>query len=195
MDRYSVSEFVKNVYSFSMMKLTFPKARFIRRPIYVRGKKSIDGGIELTTGYSCRFDLDGKKKTLYIGDRVEMGDMTHIVALNRVVIGNDVLIASKCFISDTSHGSYSGDQQDAPETPPNKRTLFSGEVIIGDNVWIGENAVILRGAEIGEGSIIGANAIVTKKIPNNSIVVGSNRIIKKYSSEINKWVEVGKENG
>ena len=99
-NQYSPSEFIKNIYSLIMTKLTMRQARFVRRPIYIRGRKSLEGCVGLTTGRFCRFDLDGTKQTLFIGDNCEMGDMTHIVAHERVEIGNNVLIASKCFISD-----------------------------------------------------------------------------------------------
>ena len=62
----------------------------------------------LTTGYNCRFDLTGKKQTLFIGDNCEFGDMTHIVAFNNVMIGDNVLMASKVFVSDTNHGFLGG---------------------------------------------------------------------------------------
>jgi len=63
-------------------------------------------------------------------------------------------------------------------------------VKIGANVWIGENAVILAGASVGDGCIVGANAVVTKAIPANCMVVGSNRVIKRYSDELKQWVSV-----
>ena len=168
-----------------MTKVTMHQARFIRRPIYIRGRKSLSGCNGLTTGRFCRFDLKGNKTTLYIGDNCEFGDMTHIVAHEKVKIGNSVLIASKCFISDTNHGIYSGDNPDSPDKPPKKRILATNPVIIGDNVWIGENAVILAGAEIGDGCIVGANSIISKPIPKNCIVVSNNKIIKRYIN--NKW--------
>ena len=175
------------MYSFIMTKITMRQARFVRRPIYIRGAASISGGDNLTTGRFCRFDLEGKKKTLFIGDNCEMGDMTHIVAHNKVKIGNDVLIASKCFISDTNHGKYFGENQDSPETPPNARRLSVGETIIGDRTWIGENAVILPGANIGVGCIIGANSIVSRSIPDGSMVVGFNQIVKIWNEETKTW--------
>ena len=189
-NKYSTSEFIKNVYSFVLTKITMKQARLIRRPIYIRGKKSLTGCKNFTTGRFCRFDLEGNKQTLHIGDNCEMGDMTHIVAHNCVEIGNDVLIASKCFISDVNHGKYSGDNQDSPETAPNSRVLIAGETVIGNRVWIGENAVILAGAEIGDGCIIGANSVVSKIIPSRTMVVGNNRIIKKWNEETNVWEKV-----
>lgn len=186
-NKYSTSEFIKNMYSLVMTKITMKQARFIRRPIYIRGKKSLTGCRNLTTGRFCRFDLEGNKQTLHIGDNCEMGDMTHIVAHNCVEIGNDVLIASKCFISDVNHGKYSGDNQDSPDTVPNNRALIVGKTVIGNRVWIGENAVILAGANIGDGCIIGANSVVSKIIPSGSMVVGNNRIIKKWNDKTKKW--------
>lgn len=189
-NKYSISEFTKNVYSLILTKLFFKHARLIRRPVYIRGKKSIVGGNNLTLGRFCRFDLDGNKKTLFIGDNCEFGDMTHIVALNNVQIGNNVLIASKVFISDTSHGSYKGIDQDLPSIPPNKRKLISNEVVIGNNVWIGENVVILAGVHIGDGCIIGANSVVTKNIPNNTIAAGVPvKFIKLYNNELKEWIK------
>lgn len=186
-NRYSISEFIKTVYSFVMTKILMNHARLIRRPVYIRGSKSIVGGINLTTGRFCRFDLDGKKKTLYIGNNCEMGDMTHIVAHNNVQIGNEVLIASNCFISDTNHGIYTGNNHDSPETKPNDRKLIHGTTKIGNRVWIGENVVILAGADIGDGCIIGANSVVSKTIPAGSMVVSNNKIIKQWNKYNKRW--------
>lgn len=191
MDNYSPSEFISNCFSFIRTKIFYGKCRFIRFPFYIRGAKSMRGGERLTLGRFCRFELDGKKESLIIGANCEMGDMTHIVALNHVEIGDSTLIASKCFISDTSHGKYKGDNQDSPLTPPNSRLLISDSVEIGKNVWIGENVVILAGSKIGDGCIIGANSVVLGVIPSNSIAVGAPAKIKKvYNNNSRTWVKV-----
>lgn len=187
-NQYSPSEYIKNVYSFIMTKLTMNQARFVRRPIYIRGRKSLSGCVGLTAGRFCRFDLQGEKKTLFIGDNCEMGDMTHIVAYNKVEIGDNVLIASKCFISDTNHGEYKGNNQDSPTTLPRNRKLVSKTVKIGNNVWIGENVVILAGTVIGDGCVIGANAVVCGTYNNNEIIAGvPAKTIKKYCSIDKVW--------
>ena len=43
---------------------------------------------------------------------------------------------------------------------------------IGNNCWIGAGAVFLDGAELGDGCVVGANAVITKKFPDNVVVVG-----------------------
>lgn len=110
------------------------------------------------------------------------------MAHEKVEIGSNVLIASKCFISDTNHGMYNGKYQDIPSISPNQRKLVTKPVKIGNNVWIGENAVILAGTEIGDGCIIGANSIIKGTIPTNSMVVGTGTIIKKFSEDNQIWI-------
>ena len=187
-NKYSFSEFISTTYAFVITKLFYKGARLIRRPIYIRGKKSMKFDEGLTTGHGCRFDLPGEKKTLFIGENCEMGDNTHIVAHEKVVIGSNVLVASKVFISDTNHGVYGGEYQDSPEIIPNNKRLVTAPVIIGSNTWIGENVVILAGANIGEGSIIGANSVVTGNINHFTIAVGAPaREVKKYNFENKVW--------
>ena len=191
-NHYSFTELIDNVLSLVLTKLTLPQARLIRRPAYIRGKRSLSGCNGLTTGRFCRFDLNGIRQTLQIGDHCEMGDMTHIVAHEKVQIGNNVLIASKCFISDTNHGNYKGDSPDGPESAPNQRSLTTGAVVIGNNVWIGENAVILAGSSICDGCIIGANSVVTGKTYSEPCILAGApaRIIKKWNPGTGTWEKV-----
>lgn len=187
-NKYSPSEFVRNCYSLILTKLFYPQCRLVRRPIFMRGKASFSGGKNLTLGRSCRFDLNGEKPTLFIGDDCQFGDYTHIVAHERVEIGQNCLLASKIFISDTSHGTYDNTDETArPDIAPNARKLVTAPVKIGKNVWVGENVVILSGVEIGDGCIIGANSVITKNIPSDSVVVKNNMIIKKYCKEKGIW--------
>lgn len=191
-NQYTFSEFISNVYSLISTKFVYPGARIIRRPVYVRGKKSLIYGKGLTLGHGCRFDLKGDKKTLFIGSNCEIGDYVHLVAHDKVEIGNDVLMASKIFISDTNHGDYRGENQDSPEIIPNNRKLVSEPVKIGNSVWIGENVVILPGVRIGDGCIIGANSVVNKSFSSNTMIAGSPaRVIKKWNGKY--WDKVEKD--
>ena len=175
-------------------KLSVPSARLLRLPIDIRGKNGIDFGTGLTTGYGCRiesFSKDGSK-TLFFGNNVQINDYCHINALKSVRIGDNVLIASKVFITDLEHGSYIGDENDSqPSSIVNYRPLSSKPVVIGNNVWIGELCSVLPGVTIGENSIIGANSVVTKSIPANSIAVGNPaKVIKQFNFSTNKWERV-----
>lgn len=167
------------------------KARIIRFPIEIRGRKFIDFGVNLTTGIGCRFEAFsnvGEEKHLIFGDRVQVNDYVHISAMDKVKIGNDVLMASHIYISDNSHGFYKGELQSTPEQPPIMRSYYIAPVVIEDNVWIGEGVVIMPGVVIGKGSIIGANSTVTKSIPPACIAVGQPaRVVKKFDFVLGKW--------
>lgn len=67
-----------------------------------------------------------------------------------------------------------------------------GPIVVEDETWIGTNALILSGVKIGKGAIVAAGAVVTKDVPNYSIVGGNPAKIIKYRfseeviSELNK---------
>ena len=67
-----------------------------------------------------------------------------------------------------------------------KRLKFSfesfskGDIIVGDDVWIGFGSIILSGVRIGRGAVIAAGSVVTKDVPNYSIVAGNPAKVIKY---------------
>jgi acetyltransferase-like isoleucine patch superfamily enzyme len=191
MHRYSPSEFVRNAVALPLTKAFFPGARLVRRPVFIRGRRHAAFGQGLTTGYRCRFDLGGSKHggtLLTVGRNCYLGDNVHIVASEWVEIGDNCLMASNIFISDTSHGRYQGPAQSRPDSNPNLRPLYSRPVTIGDNVWIGENVCVLPGVSIGNGCIVNANAVVTKSVPVGCIVAGvPARVIKRWSEDAGEW--------
>lgn len=177
-------------------KCFFSSVRLIRLPFYVRGKKYIDFGKQITLGRYCRFDVLGthESKILSFGDNVVVGDNVRISCIEKIRIGNNVLIGSRVLIIDNAHGKYDGQDADTPYTPPNLRTLQSEPIEVGDNVWIGEGAVIQKGVRIGSGCVIAANTVVTKDVPKNSIVAGlPGRIIKQFKESSGIWENVKRE--
>jgi lipopolysaccharide O-acetyltransferase len=170
----------------------YPGSRLIRFPIYVRGRSHINFGSNLTTGRNCRIDAypinNNNDIIISFGKNIQINDNVHIGAIEKITICNNVLIASRVYIGDHDHGSYSGLSQSSPLVEPANRMLTSSAVTIGENVWIGEGACILKGTTISEGCIIGAGAVISGYIPKNSICVGSPfKIIKKYNFENNSW--------
>jgi phosphonate metabolism protein (transferase hexapeptide repeat family) len=57
-------------------------------------------------------------------------------------------------------------------------------VTIGHDVWIGHGAIVLPGRSIGTGAVVAGGAIVTKDVPDYSIVAGNPaRIIRRRFPE------------
>ncbi|GGG53285.1 DapH/DapD/GlmU-related protein [Epilithonimonas arachidiradicis] len=189
--QYGFFNLLKLIYFKMRTNFVFKNARIIRFPIDIRGRKFMDIGKGFTTGVGCRLEAypEGNFKTLFVGENFQMNDYVHITAMQSVSIGRNVLLASKIYISDCSHGSYSGDQYDSsPLENPKDRKMFSKPVIIEDNVWLGEFVSVLPGVKIGKGTIVGANSVVSKDLPEYVIAVGTPaKPIKKYNFETQTW--------
>jgi lipopolysaccharide O-acetyltransferase len=191
--KYGIIGVSKLLISLLYTKLFFSNARLIRLPFDIRNKRYIKIGDHFTTGFGCRIESFPLIKTngvcLTIGKNVEINDYVHIAAVKSVTIGDNVLMASKIYISDCLHGSYIGDEHDDhPNTPPNDRKLSAKSIIIKDNVWLGEFVTVLPGVTIGKGTIVGSNSVVSKSLPDNVIAVGiPAKPIKIFNFNSQRW--------
>ena len=104
-----------------------------------------------------------------VGD-VVIGDYTrigiHCTVIGPVCIGSHVNLAQGITVTALNHifkdSSRRIDEQGVSTKP----------VVIGDDVWIGANAVILPGVTIGSHCVVAAGAVVTKDVPNHTLVGG-----------------------
>lgn len=80
-----------------------------------------------------------------------------------ITIDDNVLIAPNVNIVTESH----------PENPDHRHNVYGRAIHIKRGAWIGASATILPGVTIGENAIIGAGSVVTKDVPDNTIVVGN----------------------
>ena len=104
-----------------------------------------------------------------VGD-VTIGDYTrigiHCTVIGPVCIGSHVNLAQGITVTALNHifkdSSRRIDEQGVSTKP----------VVIGDDVWIGANAVILPGVTIGSHCVVAAGAVVTKDVPNHTLVGG-----------------------
>lgn len=113
-----------------------------------------------------------------------------IIAVEKIVIGNYVYIASGVTIVDSDFHPINAAERlrdtiaISPVGNKSLRPVFtSSPVIIEDDVWIGYNATILKGVTVGRGSIISPGAVVSKNVPSNSIVEGNPASIKPIPDE------------
>ncbi|ULH15296.1 hypothetical protein MF271_15320 [Deinococcus sp. KNUC1210] len=178
-------------------KFNYPDGFLIGRDtVWLTGKYAVIGK-GLRIGRRCRIETISRHNghsfnpKLIIGSNVSMSDDVHIACSTSVSIGDNVLLASKIFITDHNHGEYKKDTFGESLLPPNDRILISEPVYIDKNVWIGEMVTILPGVRIGEGSIIGSNSVVSKSIPRFCIAAGvPAKVIKRYSEETGIWERV-----
>jgi acetyltransferase-like isoleucine patch superfamily enzyme len=102
---------------------------------------------------------------IVLGDDVFIGFNSEIDASLEVRIGNGVLIAPNCFITDHDHLHAAG--RTIPE-----QGCVSKAVVIEDDAWLGTQVVVLPGVRIGRGAIVAAGAVVAHDVEAGSIVGG-----------------------
>lgn len=147
----------------------------VQSPFMVYGYKDPDTGIfRKYTRISSSATIINKKN-LAINDKVWVGHYSIIDATEGVSIGEGVQLSFWSGIF--THGSENsirllGGQY--AHIPFQSRPGYTrGAVSIGDYTYIGSQVIILPGVTIGKGCLIGAGSLVTKDIPDYSIVVGS----------------------
>ena len=112
-----------------------------------------------------------------VGD-VIIGDCTRIGIHNTIIgpvcVGNHVNLAQGITVTALNHN-----YEDATKRI-DEQGISTKPVVIGDDVWIGANAVILPGVTIGSHCVIAAGAVVTKDVPDHTLVGGvPAKVIKK----------------
>ena len=82
----------------------------------------------------------------------------------KITIGDGAIIATQVIIRDND--AHTVVYQDGSSN------ALSKPINIGKHVWIGTRAIILKGVNIGDGAVIAAGAVVTKDVPERTIVAG-----------------------
>ena len=112
-------------------------------------------------------------QTIAIGDNSGIGVRAYLSG--QITIGKDVMVGKDVIIMTTNHNF------DRTDIPMNKQGFQKEEpVVIGDDVWICDRSIILPGVHIGKGAIVGAGAVVTKDVPEWTVVGGVPVKVIKY---------------
>lgn len=111
------------------------------------------------TGFHCDNGLN-----IEVGDEFLANYNVTILDIAKVTMGNNVWIGPGTLIATVNH----------PLNPAERRKHLgiAKPVHIGNDVWIGGNATILPGVTIGNNVVVAAGAVVTKDVPDNTLVGG-----------------------
>ena len=187
MDRNAIREMMKSNGGIKrMVDLLIMNQRLTRPRWYVRllaplyqhraFSAKIYGSVRMDTPPYRRFSI-GKRSVVEsfscinnaVGD-VVIGDYTriglHCTVIGPVTIGNHVNLAQGITVSALNHNF------DDTRLRIDEQGVNTSEIIIDDDVWIGANAVITAGVHIGRHSVVAAGAVVTKDVPEYSVVGG-----------------------
>jgi len=114
-----------------------------------------------------------ERPELLIGSETSINYRVVISVECRVEIGKRCRIAEEVKIFDNnSHNIHYQDRRQTLEDV--------AAVRIEDDVWIGMNSIILKGVNIGRGAVVAAGSVVTKSVPEETLVGGNPAaVIKK----------------
>ncbi len=128
-----------------------------------------------------------------IGDNCKIGSLVHI--------DYDVKIGKNCKIEGTAYlpplsrvgnNVFIGPGASLTNDPYPMCDKMIG-VTIKDNAVIGSRAVVKAGVTIGENSVVAMGSVVTKDVPDNTVVVGvpaSPRYSREeYNQKQKQWLE------
>ncbi|MFH6971244.1 sugar O-acetyltransferase [Flavobacterium petrolei] len=101
-------------------------------------------------------------ENIHIGKNVFVNHACTFMDRGGITVEDNVLIGPKANLITTNH----------PINPSERRATISQPIVIKKGAWIGVGATILPGVTIGENSIVAAGAVVSKDVPDNTIVGG-----------------------
>jgi len=103
-------------------------------------------------------------KNIFIGNDFTGNFNLTILDIHEAHIGNHVMIGPNTLITTVGH----------PLSPSKRRGYMAqaAPVNIGNDVWIGGNVTILPGITIGNNVVVAAGAVVTRDVPDNTLVGG-----------------------
>ena len=172
---------IKRLVDFLIMNQRLTRPRWYVRllaPLYQHRAFSakIYGSVRMDTPPYRRFSI-GKRSVVEsfscinnaVGD-VVIGDYTriglHCTVIGPVTIGNHVNLAQGITVSALNHNF------EDTRLRIDEQGVNTSEIVIDDDVWIGANAVITAGVHIGRHCVVAAGAVVTKDVPEYSVVGG-----------------------
>ena len=122
---------------------------------------------------------------LRIGSGTNIGHGIWFSCVGTIDIGEDNLMGHNILIADSYHEYHD------PDTPIIRQPMAEPQdVRIEPGCIIGPHVAVLAGVTVGANSFVAANAVVTRSVPPNSVVVGNPaRVIRRYDRERGEWVD------
>lgn len=112
---------------------------------------------------------------IYFGNNCEVNMNCTILDDNKIIIGDNALIAPNVQIYTAFHPVNARERFGEPKEDGTFQfcKTQTAPVTIGNNVWISGGAIIMPGVKIGDNVVIGAGSVVTKDIPSNKVAYGN----------------------
>lgn len=121
----------------------------------------------LLTPFTCDYG-----ENIHFGKDVFVNSSTYFMDGADIIVGDHVFIGPYCGFYTANHPlQYESRNRGLEQALP---------ISIGDNCWFGANVSVMPGVTIRNGCVIAAGAVITKDMPENSLIAGvPAKVIKK----------------
>jgi acetyltransferase-like isoleucine patch superfamily enzyme len=110
--------------------------------------------------------IDDYRK-LWLGEDVTIGKSVMLLCGGVVRIGHRVMVGHGAQVISSGHRIPGSREEPMRWSGPEQAPIE-----IADDAWIGAGAIVLGGVRIGRGAVVAAGAVVTRDVPDFTIVAG-----------------------
>lgn len=155
----------------------------LKTPVLCRFSKTWYSKLGIRGAKNSRIAADlsikGEYSNIVLGEGAEIQDGCFITAYEKFSLGDYSALAYQVTVLTSAY----------PNGPHNKLVKLYPRVrkavIIGNHSWIGARVIILPGVEIGDYCVVAAGSVVTKDVPDYTVVAGvPAKFVKKLDCEM-----------
>lgn len=154
---YKVNEFVNRTLALTPLLNASTDTGLIRLRLSDITGAQLDESVTVFAPFYTNFG-----RFIRIGTGVFINHACSFLDMGGITLEDDVLIGPKANLITENH----------PLDAANRRSLICRPILVKRKAWIGAGATILPGVTIGENAVVAAGAVVSKDVPDNTIVGG-----------------------
>lgn len=154
---YKVDEIVSRTLALSAALNASASVDEIRERLGEVIGKEVDGSTTIFAPFYTNFG-----RFISLGNHIFINHACSFLDMGGITLEDHVLVGPKVNLITENH----------PLNPADRRSMICKPIVIKRNAWIGAGATILPGVTIGKNAVIAAGAVVSKDVPDNTIVGG-----------------------
>ncbi|HPS70377.1 MAG TPA: sugar O-acetyltransferase [Candidatus Cryosericum sp.] len=124
--------------------------------------------VYLERGFRCEYGSN-----IHVGANFYCNYNCLMIDCNTITVGDDTMIGPNVTVCTATHPVKAAERCNA------EGREYALPIRIGNQVWIGAGAIINPGVTIGDRAVIASGAVVTRDIPDDTLVAGVPAVVKK----------------
>jgi len=105
----------------------------------------------------------------WVAETAQLGDGAQVLAM--AAVSEEAKIGRQSIVNTNASVDHESVIGDGCHIMPG--ATIAGCVVVGDLCTIGSNATVFPRVRIGSGAVVGAGSVVTKDVPDNTVVIGA----------------------